>query len=157
MGEIIPKLDIICYQIKPPVPRIGYTFWSLGSRNLTDPPQHYRLLPMLLVILLQLDRKTLLLKTMHSCIIRPREIELLLNWKLHLYWLVIMKLQYVIHSSKKKYNHQSHPVIKSAYKSLEDMPVAAIVAQCYWVTNQISFLLNLRLIAQDGNHTALYC
>ena len=76
---------------------------------------------MLLVILLQ-DRKTLLLKTTHIYVIKHGKIELLLNWKLHLYRLAITLLEYIAHRTEEGNNHQSHPVMKSARYS-SDGPV----------------------------------
>lgn len=46
----IPQPNIICYQIKSPVPGMGYILLScqpMGHRE--PPPQHYRLFPRILV------------------------------------------------------------------------------------------------------------
>lgn len=39
VGKTMPQLDILCHQIKPPVPEIGYIFFLSLAK-------HYRILPM---------------------------------------------------------------------------------------------------------------
>lgn len=60
MGKTMPHLDIICYQVKAPVPEMGdifLSFWLMWSHR-SPPKNHYQLLPRLLV-------------TLHNLTLRP--------------------------------------------------------------------------------------
>lgn len=75
-----------CLFNKTPVPGMHYFFlscWSLGSHR---PRQKLRAIDIPPSYPTELDDKTLLLKTPNTCAIGYREVKLVLNWKLHPYW-----------------------------------------------------------------------
>lgn len=57
------------------------------------PPQYYGPWLLLLVTLQNLKVKALLLKTLHTLFIKHEEINLVLPWKLQLYWLAFTVVQ----------------------------------------------------------------
>lgn len=76
IGEMMPQLDILCYQVKPLVPGMGYILLSQWPKGYHETPQTLQAIgwsP-------QPDGKALLLKTTLTYVTQCREEELVPNY-----------------------------------------------------------------------------
>lgn len=88
-------LNILCYQVKPPVPWMGYNCWITDQRGPTE--SHKTL--QAIVFSLQFDRKALFLKTQLTM---SSDVEKF-SWcstKLYPYWLALMVLEGTLHTTR---------------------------------------------------------
>lgn len=77
MWETMYQLEILCYQVKLPLPGMGYICWVIGRKRHMESPKHQRLLPSLLV-------------TLHKRMVRSscwRYLQISLNTKKLNWWL----------------------------------------------------------------------
>lgn len=108
--------------MKFPILGIGYIFlscWPKVSHRTHPPSQRKRLQTIANAIgySLQLD---LLLKSPHTCGIEHGEILMILIWKPHPFWLVVIVIEGVMLLPEEKSNHRSHTAMnpESYYKDL---------------------------------------
>lgn len=90
--------NAIGYQAKSPVLNIGYLFlsyWSIGSHR----PQTLQTIA-IVPYTLELDGKSLLLKTPHTWVIVLEESKLVQMQILHLYWLAFIALEGAVYTTR---------------------------------------------------------
>lgn len=81
----MPLPDTLDYQIKSPSARCWISFYQVAGQQ--GPKTLTSLQVTAIVYSPELDDKTVLLRTTHSCIIEHEEIKLLSTWKLQNHWI----------------------------------------------------------------------